>query len=119
MIMAILLVSFCYYFKTWIGLVFKDNTTHPTRHAISGGHFPQGVKYRLIQAHWHWGVNNSVGSEHVVDGARYPLEVHMVHYNEKYQDKDEAFQHPDGVTVNTFLYTVMKNLFVKTSILFV
>ena len=86
--------------------MYQNNPKHPTRHAISSGPFPAGVKYRLIQAHWHWGINNSIGSEHVVDGVRYPLEIHMVHYNEKYTNKDEAFLHPDGVAVNTFLYAV-------------
>eukprot|EP00092_Neocalanus_flemingeri_P105622 GFUD01135414.1.p1 GENE.GFUD01135414.1~~GFUD01135414.1.p1 ORF type:complete len:329 (-),score=90.11 GFUD01135414.1:93-1079(-) len=89
--------------------VFQDNPAHPTRQAISGGHFPAGVRYQLIQAHWHWGVNNSVGSEHVVEGTRYPMEIHMVHYNEKYLNKDEAFQHPDGVAVNTFLYKLSQD----------
>ena len=62
--------------------------------------------YRLIQTHWHWGTNNSVGSEHVLDGMKYPLEIHMVHFNEKYSDLKEASLHPDGVAVNAFLYKV-------------
>ena len=62
--------------------------------------------YRRIQTHWHWGTNNSVGSEHVLDGMKYPLEIHMVHFNEKYSDLKEASLHPDGVAVNAFLYKV-------------
>ena len=88
--------------------VFHDNPDHPTRHAISAGPFPAGVKYRLIQAHWHWGISNNGGSEHKVDGVSYPIELHMVHYNEKYKDQEEAFKHPDGAVVFTFFYKVLR-----------
>lgn len=31
--------------------------------------------YQLAQFHFHWGRNDSEGSEHTVDGKMYPLEV--------------------------------------------
>ena len=86
--------------------MFSDDPKHPTRHAFSGGHFPQGVTYQLVQIHWHWGLNNSVGSDHLLNGISYPLELHMVHYNEKYANMEEALEHPDGMAVNAFLYQV-------------
>eukprot|EP01083_Nonionella_stella_P318949 1168183_1 len=36
--------------------------------------------YCLAQLHFHWGSNVSVGSEHLVDGKAFPLEVHFVHF---------------------------------------
>ena len=32
-------------------------------------------------AHFHWGLNNSKGSEHTIDGKAYPMEAHLVHWN--------------------------------------
>jgi len=33
------------------------------------------TRYALEQFHFHWGPDNSVGSEHTVNGLAYPLEV--------------------------------------------
>ena len=35
--------------------------------------------YRVLQLHMHWGRNDTEGSEHVVNGKSYPLELHFVH----------------------------------------
>ena len=94
------------YMKQTFSEVFQDSPEEKTKHKINGGPFPEGAMYRLVQTHWHWGPNNSVGSEHTVDGRKYPLEVHMVHYNEKYPDLETASLYPDGVAVNAFLYQV-------------
>ena len=40
---------------------------------ISGGRLPD--TYKLVQFHWHWGSQNSRGSEHTINGKAYPLEV--------------------------------------------
>jgi len=34
-----------------------------------------GSKYEVLQFHLHWGSNNRKGSEHLVDGKPYPMEV--------------------------------------------
>ncbi|PAA78768.1 hypothetical protein BOX15_Mlig003660g5 [Macrostomum lignano] len=43
----------------------------------------QGDKmyYTASQLHWHWGADNSRGSEHTMEGRAYPLEGHLVFYN--------------------------------------
>lgn len=41
--------------------------------AVSGGGLP-GV-YHTVQLHFHWGGPAGNGSEHTVDGHRYPMEV--------------------------------------------
>nr|ACO15131.1 Carbonic anhydrase 2 [Caligus clemensi] len=40
--------------------------------------------YALAQFHFHWGVNNSIGSEHTFDGRHFPLELQLVHYKKEY-----------------------------------
>ena len=32
-------------------------------------------EYRLAQFHLHWGSDDNQGSEHTMDGVRYPMEV--------------------------------------------
>jgi carbonic anhydrase len=35
--------------------------------------------YRFVQYHFHWAQNDNEGSEHTVNGIRYPVELHLVH----------------------------------------
>ena len=35
--------------------------------------------YLLKQLHFHWGNDDTVGSEHTIDGQSYPLEVNNSH----------------------------------------
>ncbi|CAF0841178.1 unnamed protein product, partial [Didymodactylos carnosus] len=46
---------------------------------VIGG--PVRDEYRFLQFHMHWGPNELEGSEHVVDGSRYPAELHIVNWN--------------------------------------
>lgn len=34
--------------------------------------------YKIEQYHFHWGDNSQHGSEHAVDGVKYPIEVRKV-----------------------------------------
>lgn len=68
--------------------------------ALYGAHLPKTSCYRLDQFHCHWGLDNRVGSEHVVDNKPYSAELHFVHYNmEKYHTMSKAARHPDGLVV--------------------
>ncbi|CAG7834944.1 unnamed protein product [Allacma fusca] len=59
-----------------------------------------GDKYRLEQFHCHWGKGTDEGSEHTVDGASYPAEIHLVHWNcDKYGSMEEAVDKEDGLVV--------------------
>ncbi|XP_005184566.3 LOW QUALITY PROTEIN: carbonic anhydrase 2 [Musca domestica] len=69
---------------------------------ISGGPLPNGTIYELVNAHFHWGSNDSLGSEHVINLQRHAAEA--VHYNIKYGSLEEALNHGDGVAVVTALY---------------
>ncbi|OQV25818.1 putative Carbonic anhydrase 6 [Hypsibius exemplaris] len=64
-------------------------------------------KYIFQQMHFHWGSNSSVGSEHIINGKTYPLEVHMVHRRKN--DTDEEAQKDDvGLAVLAVLFEVAK-----------
>uniref|UniRef100_A0A8C7EDQ5 Carbonic anhydrase n=1 Tax=Nothoprocta perdicaria TaxID=30464 RepID=A0A8C7EDQ5_NOTPE len=64
--------------------------------AIAGGYAQQ---YKAVQLHLHWGSPSGPGSEHTVDNHRFPAEIHVVHYNTKYDNFKEAMVHPDGLAV--------------------
>ncbi|XP_043507956.1 carbonic anhydrase 1-like [Frieseomelitta varia] len=55
--------------------------------------------YMFAQVHFHWGENEMKGSEHTVDGASMPMELHVVHFKEEYETLESALRRPNGVTV--------------------
>ncbi|KAG8440206.1 hypothetical protein GDO86_006119 [Hymenochirus boettgeri] len=64
--------------------------------------------YTASQLHLHWGhKNNPKGSEHCIEGRRFPAEVHVVHYNsDKYTDITKATEAADGLAVLGILIEV-------------
>jgi len=42
-----------------------------------------GAAYKVAGPHFHWGSDSSRGSEHTLGGKQYPLEMHIVMYNEE------------------------------------
>ncbi|KAK1174086.1 carbonic anhydrase-like [Acipenser oxyrinchus oxyrinchus] len=68
------------------------------RSVLKGG--PISGTYRLRQFHFHWGSSDEHGSEHTVQGVKYPAELHLVHWNSgKYQSFGESVAQPDGLAV--------------------
>ncbi|NXC05090.1 CAH4 anhydrase, partial [Orthonyx spaldingii] len=63
-------------------------------------------KYKAVEFHLHWGVPGEVqnipGSEHSIDGEKYPMELHLVHIREDVSDVTEAKKTPDGLAVLAF-----------------
>ncbi|XP_069127168.1 uncharacterized protein [Argopecten irradians] len=55
--------------------------------------------FKAAQFHFHWGADNTRGSEHTSNGTKFPMEVHIVHYNMKYTSIGEAITQPDGLAV--------------------
>ncbi|KAK5850776.1 hypothetical protein PBY51_001623 [Eleginops maclovinus] len=66
---------------------------------VSGGGL--GNVYSTLQLHFHWGSQDSEGSEHTVDSKRYPMEMHIVS-KRKDLNLTEALQTPDGLAVLGF-----------------
>ncbi|KAL2297466.1 hypothetical protein Nmel_016768, partial [Mimus melanotis] len=63
-------------------------------------------KYKAVEFHLHWGVpgepQSIPGSEHSIDGEKYPMELHIVHIREDASDVTEAKKTPDGLAVLAF-----------------
>lgn len=62
------------------------------------------AEYEFDGLHFHWGDKNNRGSEHVFNGVRYPMEMHLVHRNKNYKSLEEAMKHHDGLCVVAFFY---------------
>lgn len=88
----------------------------PTGFTITGG--PLGSEiYQLSYIHPHWGCVDGEGSEHVMNFKRYmakflfesfiseplchrySMETHLVHWNTKYGDSNNAMNYRDGLAV--------------------
>ncbi|KYB29101.1 putative carbonic anhydrase 3 [Tribolium castaneum] len=63
---------------------------------VRGGGLPD--IYRLDHLHFHW------ESEHTMDDRRFPLELHLVHYANKYANLSQALQYSGGVAVFSVLF---------------
>ncbi|KAH3803402.1 carbonic anhydrase-like [Dreissena polymorpha] len=65
---------------------------------LTGG--PLGnQQFRLEQFHLHWGSHDTRGSEHTIDGEQFAAELHLVHWNTKYDSFAEAVDKSDGLAV--------------------
>merc|ERR1712154_516346 len=72
---------------------------------LSGG--PLSSDYKVLQLHFHWGSDNTKGSEHYYDGKAYPMEVHIVHYKAAYEgDLDKILNSVDGLAVTGFMFSI-------------
>ncbi|KFO35371.1 Carbonic anhydrase 9 [Fukomys damarensis] len=58
-----------------------------------------GREYRAVQLHLHWGSSDRPGSEHTVDGHRFPAEIHVVHLSTTFSRVEEALGRPGGLAV--------------------
>lgn len=65
--------------------------------------------YIAQQLHLHWGKNGGPGSEHTIDGEKYPMELHIVHIKEKYSSVEQAINDSSGVAVLGFFYEESEN----------
>lgn len=75
-------------------VVFK---VPPNIYNVSGGGL-EGV-FTTVQFHFHWGSNNTIGSEHTLDGKAFAAELHFVSYNTKYSEFKDAKNKSDGLAV--------------------
>ena len=73
-----------------------DGSEHPPGLTGSGVYDDM---YLFDKMHLHWGSKNTIGSEHSIFGQKFPVELHFVHYNDKYKSIEEAFDKPDGLCV--------------------
>lgn len=58
-----------------------------------------GQEYQALQLHLHWGTSDHPGSEHTVNGHRFPAEIHVVHLSTAFSELQEALGRPGGLAV--------------------
>ncbi|KAI8735911.1 carbonic anhydrase 2 [Biomphalaria glabrata] len=71
---------------------------------LKGGNLPDD--YKLVQFHFHWGEDDIMGSEHLLNWERFPMEMHLVHYQSKLFNFSNALSHPFGLAVLGFLFEI-------------
>ncbi|XP_059931991.1 carbonic anhydrase 4b [Gadus macrocephalus] len=76
----------------------------PSNVKIQGGKL--AGPYKALQLHFHWGKDGGPGSEHTIDGERFPMEMHIVHIKEEYDTLDQAVADDTGVAVLGFFFQV-------------
>ncbi|KAF7414272.1 hypothetical protein HZH68_002761 [Vespula germanica] len=69
---------------------------------VSGG--PLRDNYIFEQLHFHWGENDSEGSEDYINNHSFAMELHAVFYKQSYKSMTEAVNHPDGLAVFAYFY---------------
>lgn len=72
------------------------NITDNRKPVASGGGL--SGTYQLDHLHFHW------QSEHTLEGHRFPLELHLVHYAQEYGSLAEAVKNPQGVAVFAVMF---------------
>merc|ERR1712110_1046552 len=58
----------------------------------------EGQSYQMLQLHFHWGADDSRGSEHTINGEEFPIEMHIVH-KKVGLTVEEALATSDGLAV--------------------
>jgi len=71
---------------------------------LDGG--PLKGLYEFSQLHFHWGNNDTYGSEDALNGKHFPMELHMVFFKKEYGDMKNAINHADGLSVMAFFYQI-------------
>jgi carbonic anhydrase len=88
-----------------VSLFFPNNTG-----AISGAGL-QAPIYTLAKVSFRWGLNDTLGSEHYIDGVAFPLEAQLIHYDASYSSYDEALSSmdPGAVVIASVLFQLSPN----------
>lgn len=72
---------------------------------IQGGPFIDS-KYVFSSWHLHWGQNSTEGSEHTIDGVRYPMEMHVVTCKGTYITQEAALNEEDGCATLVYIFQI-------------
>eukprot|EP00092_Neocalanus_flemingeri_P025663 GFUD01027824.1.p1 GENE.GFUD01027824.1~~GFUD01027824.1.p1 ORF type:complete len:324 (+),score=97.37 GFUD01027824.1:91-1062(+) len=91
-------LSFSHYDLQPASAILRNNghttklSTKPTKPEVtplmSGGGLAHS--YKFAQVHFHWGADDKKGSEHLIGGHAYPMEMHLVHYKATHSNITEA-----------------------------
>ncbi|XP_032680730.1 carbonic anhydrase 9-like [Odontomachus brunneus] len=87
-----------------VKLTINKNVMYKKLPYVFGATLKRNQQYEIEQLHFHWGAKNSRGAEHVLNGVRYPMEMHIVHRSLAYANLSHALQYEDGVVVVATLF---------------
>ncbi|KAK6617684.1 hypothetical protein RUM44_005272 [Polyplax serrata] len=73
---------------------------------LTGG--PLLGKYVFSQIHFHWGQDDCKGSEHLVSGESFPLEMHVAHFKADYSTQECALREKDGMVILVYLFKIQE-----------
>lgn len=79
--------------------------SEPETAGIFGGPLGQD-KYVFEQLHFHWGENDSEGSEDRINNHSFAMELHAVFYKKSYGSMGAAVHNPDGLAVLAYFFEV-------------
>ncbi|XP_033116213.1 carbonic anhydrase 14-like isoform X2 [Anneissia japonica] len=94
--------------------MYLENNGHTLMVHLNGSEEISGADlgntYIAEQFHFHWGSDDSVGSEHLIDGRQYPAELHIVHYDiDRFSSINTAITQPRGLAVLGFFFEIDGN----------
>ncbi|XP_011291348.3 carbonic anhydrase 15-like [Musca domestica] len=78
-----------------------------SRPSITGGILKGN--YEAIGVHFHWGDPFGPGSEHIIDGRQFDVEMHIVHKKSTFATVEEATQYPYGLAVLGVMFKGVEN----------
>lgn len=73
---------------------------------LQGGPFTG--KYVFSSWHLHWGKDPMEGSEHTIDGSKYPAEMHVVTFKSSYLTQEAALKEQDGCTTLVYIFKLQE-----------
>ncbi|XP_034481887.1 carbonic anhydrase 1-like [Drosophila innubila] len=74
--------------------------------SMMGGPLERKSQYQFEQFHFHWGQNDTVGSEDLVNNHAYPAELHVVMRSLDFKDFQSALGQDHGVAVLAFFFSI-------------
>lgn len=89
--------------KVEVSTLFARNLVNQILPQIYGGPL-HADRFIAESLHFHWGSKDSHGSEHVIDGTRHTMEMHILHRNSKYDTLDQARERSDGLAVAAVVF---------------
>ncbi|XP_066262380.1 putative carbonic anhydrase 3 [Euwallacea similis] len=66
-------------------------------------------KYVFSHIHFHWGANDTEGSEHTIDGRQFPGELHVVLFKSCYLTQEAALKEKDGVVILVYILNLQES----------
>jgi len=96
-----------------VTISIKISTSSTIKPILSGGPL-DSTKYLFTQAVFHWGSDNSQGSEHTIMGTTYPLEMQLIHKTSSREEESDlaitSFLFEESDEENPFLAGLMTAL---------